>query len=308
MKKLYYFSKSKLQFVEIKNYKSKLSVFISGSVLGLSALILGGYFLVASFTSSSKSFSALKTENEILKSKLVEIADLYGNLNNQLDSLSEVNNNLRVAANLPPISDEERKVGIGGGSFDNTLDFLTGDTENKLKDALSLIDEVSRKVDFEKNEYTKISKKLKENKKLFASIPAIKPCSGIINDEFGMRMHPILHIRRMHDGIDIVADMGSEVHATGNGKVDFVGRRGGYGLCIEVDHGFGYRTIYAHLSAAEVKKGQKVNRGDDIARTGTSGLSTGPHLHYEVEHDGVKLNPEDFFFDDLAYFDLTNKN
>jgi len=117
-----------------------------------------------------------------------------------------------------------------------------------------------------------------------------------------MRMHPILKIRRMHEGLDIVTNLGTPVHSTGDGRVEFVGRKGGYGLCVEINHGFGYRTIYGHLSKAEVKKGQKVKRGTEIAKSGTSGLSTGPHLHYEVEHNGVKQNPEGFFFDDLNYF------
>ena len=153
-----------------------------------------------------------------------------------------------------------------------------------------------------------ISNKLKENQKLYAAIPAIKPCNGTISDGFGMRLHPILHIRRMHEGIDFIADEGTSVYATGNGVVDFVGYRGGFGLAVEIDHGFGYRTIYAHLSKTVVKEGQKVNRGQEIAKTGDSGLSTGPHLHYEVHHDGVALNPDQFFFGDLGFFELTSKN
>ena len=111
----------------------------------------------------------------------------------------------------------------------------------------------------------------------------------------------------MHDGIDIVADYGSPVYAPGNGVVDFVGHKEGYGLTIEIDHGFGYRTIYAHLSKSLVREGEHIDRGDQIAKTGDSGLSTGPHLHYEVHHNGVKLNPENFFFGDLGFFELTSK-
>jgi murein DD-endopeptidase MepM/ murein hydrolase activator NlpD len=117
-----------------------------------------------------------------------------------------------------------------------------------------------------------------------------------------MRLHPILKVRRMHEGIDIVTDTGTPVHASGNGTVAFVGRNKGYGLEVEIDHGFGYRTIYAHLSSSKVKLGQKVNRGDIIAKTGNTGLSSGPHLHYEVHHNGVKQDPLDYFFDDLSIF------
>ena len=139
---------------------------------------------------------------------------------------------------------------------------------------------------------------------MFASIPAIKPCEGTIGaNGFGMREHPILGINRMHEGIDIITDVGTNVRTSGNGIVSFIGYRGGYGLTVEVEHNSGYKTIYAHLSRSLVTEGQKVSRGKVIALTGNSGLSTGPHLHYEVHHDGIKLDPSQFFFDDLALFD-----
>jgi len=120
-------------------------------------------------------------------------------------------------------------------------------------------------------------------------------------------MHPILKIRRMHTGIDILSNLRTPVHVTGDGKIQSVGYRGGYGLTVQVDHGFGYSTLYAHLSKVLVKKGQKVKRGDIIAKTGNSGLSTGPHLHYEVRHNGKALNPSGFFFDDINFFVTKNK-
>lgn len=307
MKKLYYFSKSKLQFVEIKNYKWKLTVTFSVAVLTISALIFGGYHFFLSLTSTNKDVYALKNENKMLVNKLDEVIKLYKNLNQELDDLRAADEDLRVAANLPPISDEERKVGIGGGSFDNILDFSKSSTP-KLDEALAFVDEVARKVEFEKSNYTNLSKKLEENKALSEAIPAIIPCTGTIGVHgFGMRRHPILHITRMHDGIDIITDRGTPVYAPGKGKVLSVGYRGGYGLCIEIDHGFGYRTIYGHLSSANVREGQQITRGGLIAKTGSSGLSSGPHLHYEVHHDGVKLDPEGFFFDDMGFFELTGK-
>ncbi len=107
----------------------------------------------------------------------------------------------------------------------------------------------------------------------------------------------------MHEGIDIITDVGTNVRTSGNGVVSFIGYRGGYGLTVEVEHNSGYKTIYAHLSRSLVTEGQKVSRGKVIALTGNSGLSTGPHLHYEVHHDGIKLDPSQFFFDDLVLFD-----
>jgi murein DD-endopeptidase MepM/ murein hydrolase activator NlpD len=308
MKKLFYFSSSKLQYIEVKNFKKKLFLYFTVAVLILTATVYGTLSFISEVTSSGKSLSTLKQENKYLQDKLQETVSLYKGLDLELDSLKTMNNTLRIASNLPPISDEERQVGVGGGYFDNDIDFINNDIASVLQNALSYVAEVKRKVDFEKLQFQKISKKLEENKKLFACMPAIKPCTGIIGAGFGMRMHPILRIRRMHEGIDIVTDIGTPVHAAGNGRIEFVGRKGGYGLCIEINHGFGYKTIYGHLSKTEVKEGQNVKRGFEIAKSGTSGLSTGPHLHYEVEHNGVKLNPENFFFDDLNFFAVVNKN
>ncbi len=302
MKKLYYFSSSKLQFVEVKNFKKKLIIYFCAAILILTATVYGSLNFIFEITGSDKSLSTLKEENEFFQKKLVETSDLYKKLDFELDSLINENNTLRIAANLPPVSEEEKQVGVGGGYFDNDIDFIKGNVASDLKEALAYVDEVDRKVAFEKAQFNEISSKIKQNEKLFECLPAIKPCIGVVGAEFGMRMHPILNIRRMHEGIDIVTYLGTPVHASGDGRVDFVGIKGGYGLCIEINHGFGYKTIYGHLSKTEVEEGQKVNRGFEIAKSGTSGLSTGPHLHYEVEHNGVKLNPEDFFFDDINFF------
>ena len=307
MKKLYYFSKSKLQFVEIKNYKSKLILTFSVAVLTFSTLFFGAYHLILSFTSSEKDVYALNNQNKALVSKLDEMITLYKDLNQELDSIKSTNDDLRIAANLPPISKEEQMLGIGGGSFDNLLDFSKS-SNNKLDEALAFVDDISRKIEFEKNNYKSITKKLEQNQKLAEAIPAIIPCTGTIGVRgFGMRKHPILRIVRMHDGIDIITDRGTPVYAPGDGKIVSVGYHGGYGLSIEIEHGFGYRTIYAHLSSTSVREGQKISRGNLIAKTGSSGLSSGPHLHYEVHHNGVKQDPENFFFGNMGFFELTRK-
>lgn len=308
MKKLFYFSKSSLQYVEIRKFKSKLAIFISLLFLVVIASGVGGFFILSSVFSPGKLFNQMGNENTILKEKLDGIVHNYFKINNELDSLVQANNDLRIAANLPPISDEEKRIGVGGGYFDNNIDF-SKDLNSRLKTALIYIEEISRKVEFEKIKYTEISNKMIENKQLFESIPAVKPCDGTLSEHgFGMRIHPVLNILRMHEGIDIITEVGTSVCATGKGSVDFIGIKGGYGLCVEINHGFGYTTLYGHLSSANVQLGQKVLRGTVIARTGNSGLSSGPHLHYEVTHDGIKLDPAGFFFDDLNIFALNHKN
>ena len=291
----------------IKNlFKSNRSTKFILGIIFFASLSFSGYSLFV--YSSGDSYSSLKSENNLLKNQLGNMVSKYKDLNNKISELEKSNATLRTAVDLPPVSKDELQMGVGGGYFDNSIDFMGHDAEGELNKAVSLVDRMSRKINFEKDQYLKISDKLEENKKLSFAIPAIKPCTGIISDGFGMRMHPILHVMRMHEGVDFVTDVGTPVHATGNGVISFAGTKNGYGLEVEIDHGFGYRTVYAHLSKIIAKKGEKVRRGEVIAKTGDTGLSTGPHLHYEVEHDGVKVNPVNYFFDDLGFFELTAKD
>lgn len=301
MNKFYYFSKTKLKLIEIRNFHRKfLSLFIF-LVLLISTMLFGGYLLIHSFVNSDSELSGLKAENKELSAKLSEVASLFKQLNSSVDSLAQANDELRTAADLPATSVEERSLGTGGGIFEKL--FSKKHSGVDLDELSGFVDKVQTKIAFERSNYLEISNKLKSNEKLFEALPAVKPASGIVTAHgFGMRKHPILGVVRMHEGIDIVADVGTPVYAPGSGTVAFVGTRGGFGLCIEIDHGFGYRTIMGHLSEAAVKVGQKVNRGSFVARSGNTGLSTGPHLHYEVHHNGLALNPEDFFFDDLNLF------
>jgi murein DD-endopeptidase MepM/ murein hydrolase activator NlpD len=299
--------------------KYKISDLIRLSKIKLSLIIsFGGLFLIALISVIHSyvlpmigidTYPALKRENEFLKQRLNFVLSQYQALNYELDSLLRINNDLRLAVNLEPFSSEEQMIGVGGGYFDNEIDFLSEESRLQLQQVFAFMDEVTRKVEFEKQQYFEISSKFIDNKKLFEAMPAIRPCEGTLSYHgFGPRLHPILNIRRMHEGIDIITDKGTPVYATGKGVVDFVGVNGGLGLAVEIDHGFGYKSIYAHLSKVDVRQGQKVNRGDLIAKTGNTGLSSGPHLHYEVHHNGIKQNPVEFFFDDLNFFEIKNDN
>lgn len=308
MKKFYYFSKSKLKFVEIQNfYKKFVFLVIFFSVL-ISFFLFGTYFVFNEFVNPDSEIRTLKKTNKELKEKLKQMVEKYQALDERISKLTEMSHDLRLAANLEPITNESEIFGTGGSAFTPLMSNNSSDVTDFIDKLDSYINKISFRVKLEKNNYSEISQKLKENQKLYESIPAIKPCEGTIADDFGMRMHPILKIRRMHNGIDIITDVGTDVHAPGSGVVDFVGNRSGFGLTLEIDHGFGYRTIYAHLSSVKVKQGQKVNRGDIIAKTGNSGfLTTGPHLHYEVRHEGIALNPINFIYDDVQLFDIVKK-
>jgi len=132
----------------------------------------------------------------------------------------------------------------------------------------------------------------------FSSVPNIKPLSGSITSKFGVRVHPVYNIPVFHSGIDLAAAEGSRVKTTGDGIVAFSGYDRGYGQKITINHGYGYKTIYGHLSKALVRQGQRVKRGDIIALSGNTGVSTGPHLHYEVRKNNMIVNPTAYFFDD----------
>jgi murein DD-endopeptidase MepM/ murein hydrolase activator NlpD len=303
MKKLFYFSKASLKYIEIKNFKLKLfSLLIVLSFLFTSIFVALNHYLGIDSNPNIK-ISSLKSENNELKEEIKRIAESYSQMLDGVDSISAINSELRIAANLEAITDEERLLGTGGSP-----DYLSTNLnirDNDVKNLLKSVNEMIGYVQFEKEQTLQIANKLSLNEKLHKCIPAIKPTIGNYSiDGFGMRRHPILGVRKFHHGIDINCDYGTDVRSPGDGKVIVVERRSGFGLVVEVDHGFGYKTIYAHLSNAMVKVGDSITRGQKIAKSGNSGLSSGPHLHYEVHHDGISLDPTDFFFDDLTFFNL----
>lgn len=135
------------------------------------------------------------------------------------------------------------------------------------------------------------------SKRYFSSIPNIKPLEGPLTSGFGLRHHPLYGRQHFHHGVDIAARTGSRVMATGDGIVSFAGYERGYGQKIVISHGYGFTTLYAHLSKALVRQGQRVRRGEVIALSGNTGISTGPHLHYEVHKEGIRTDPTAYFFD-----------
>ena len=309
MKKYYYFSNTKLKFIEVEGYRKK---FIS-LVLLVSALITIGlfslYFTLDISINPNSQIRQLTSENDILKNKLIEVQKNLIVFSEKFDNLSETNNELRIVNNLEPLSIEDRNVGLGGAVFKSS-DISTNSELNDLISSLDgFVESIETKIKIEDKNYKQIHQKIENNSKLFDAIPAIKPTIGSYGDRFGMRLHPILRITRMHNGLDFVADYNTPVYAPGSGVVEFAEIKGGLGKTIVINHGFGYKTLYGNLNKFKVKEGQKVNRGDLIGLTGSSGsLSTGPHLHYEVKHNGIALNPRNFIFDDVNIFEIAQLN
>lgn len=231
----------------------------------------------------------LAKENYALKQT---IKDLTQKLDHIQKSLSEIHNSekkLQLAAGIS-LDDE---YSIGGA---DEINFELKKDKLNLRKLNHITDELIDRVNYQKEKMEFILSKFEEKKDLAKRIPAIIPMEGVFSDHsFGMRIHPILKRWRMHEGIDILGQYGTPVLATGAGIVKFVGWNGGLGLCVIIDHGHGYETTYGHLSKAAVREGQTVVRFQKIGECGSTGLSTGPHLHYEVSFNGEKQNPVYYF-------------
>jgi len=308
MKQFYYFSKNRLKFVEITNFYTKLIFFVVVLSFVISGILFGSYFVIRDVIFPNSELTKLQSENQNLHQKFADLFNKYKKTSTELDKIVKADNFLRLSVNLKPLTKDEQITGMGGKVFDKIPITNSKDLNSVLNNVDSYIDKVDGQLAFVKNNYAKIKKQFERNKKLYASIPAIKPVNGRYGDRFGMRFHPILKVRRMHNGIDIVANVGSKVYATGNGKVIFAGYKRTTGYTIEIDHGFGYRTNYFHLSKLKVRRGQKVKRGELIGLSGRTGtLCNGPHLHYEVRHDGIPLNPRKFIFDNVNLFDYVSQ-
>ena len=291
-----------LDLREMRFFKTKLvgSGFLLG-FLAVGALLVLNYLFSDMLGLGYNRLTVLASENEVLKEQVQSLAQKMSSVQGTLDKLSDRGNELRLMVDLSKLDDDTKQAAVGGSATPQANAFLTGDAAQVLASSQSLIDKLSREIRLQQSSYEEISKRLEYNKAFFAHLPAIKPMAGYYAlNGFGMRVHPVLHVYRMHDGIDIVNDVGTNIYAAGDGIVKFSGRTaGGYGIVIEVQHGYGYSTLYAHLDRVAVRPGQVVHRGELIAKCGRSGLVSGPHLHFEVRHNGRKLNPVDFFFDDV---------
>lgn len=300
MPKVYYFSKSHMIYEPVR--WSRLAFYTFALVLISSfATMVCGYFGLDPLGLQTLRADSISKENSILKAQLASLDNKLEDFAGVMEELRTSDDQLRTSVNLPRLSAGIRKVSIGG--VEKNRDYGVSANANKLiAGALNTLDVLNREARLQEVSYSDILSKYRRNQELFQHIPAIDPIrGGIMTDGFGMRFHPILRIRLMHEGIDLEADVGTPVHATGDGVVTYVGRRGGYGKVIVINNGFGYTTLFGHLSKQLVKDGQKVRRGQVIALSGDTGLSTGPHLHYEVRKNGVHVNPADYFFNGQQY-------
>tara|TARA_B100001121_G_scaffold286793_1_gene283585 strand:- start:493 stop:1197 length:705 start_codon:yes stop_codon:yes gene_type:complete len=206
---------------------------------------------------------------------------------------------IRTYAGLPQIDNDIRKLGVGGGTIIGNSSYknIPNDLLQRISEIELDVNNMSRKVKLELNSYSNLYDLVKEHSDNLKTTPSILPVqSGYVNSNFGYREDPFDGKVRFHHGLDIAVNIGTKVYAPADGKVKFVGRQGGWGKVLKIDHGNGYRTVYAHLSRIVVKPGSEIKRGDLVAESGNSGRSSGPHLHYEVHKYGAPQNPMDYFF------------
>jgi murein DD-endopeptidase MepM/ murein hydrolase activator NlpD len=299
----FYFTDKRLQIREIKWFRTKVFSFVVSTVtIGL-LLILSINYIFNNFIGigTSKTKDLMK-ENQQLQQQLVKMEQKMNELQSTVSQISNQGDQLRLMVDLPSLDIETRSAGTGGALIESEFDIASDNTSLLLQSAHEMMNRLQGEVNVQKQSYEQVVQQSEFNKSYFASIPAIKPMLGFYSrQEFGIRIHPVLGIRRPHEGIDIVNDVGTLVSATGDGAVQMAGHSGGgFGNVVVINHGFGYQTVYAHLSKILVREGQRVKRGDPIAKSGKSGLVSGPHLHYEVRRNGVCQNPMDYFFDDVT--------
>jgi len=257
-------------------------------------------------------YSIFSSPKELMQEReLNQYAMQFEIMNERLDRLTSVlediedrdDNIYRTIFEAEPIPTERRKAGIGGS--DRYASLKGYENSSTIVNTAKKLDRLSRELYIQSTSFDDVYKMAKNKAKMLASIPAIQPVANKdlkrIASGFGYRIHPIYKTLRMHTGIDFSAPIGTPIYATGDGVVEHLkNKMTGYGKVMMINHGFGYESLYAHMSKIFVKPGEKVKRGQIIGYVGNTGRSTGPHLHYEIRKNGKPVNPVHFFFQDLT--------
>ena len=240
--------------------------------------------------------ASLESQLEVLNSQVDQMQVVMTDLQQRDDNL------YRVLFGAEPIPLSVRQ---GAQRKIDYYEQLAQMTNSELAADLALkVDLLEKEIYVQAKSYDEVAQMAKEQEIRMENIPAIQPVMNKdlkrVASGYGMRIDPVYHVRKFHQGMDFTAPTGTEVFATGNAKVEFAGWKQGYGNTVILDHGYGYKTLYAHLYKTLVRKGQKVRRSDIIALVGNTGKSTGPHLHYEVRLNNKPVDPRNYYFYDLS--------
>jgi murein DD-endopeptidase MepM/ murein hydrolase activator NlpD len=305
-KKKYKFNPDTLSYerigISFREKFTKLLAYFSSS-LALALIIV----IVVINTYDTPKTKTLKRENQLLLTQYELMQKDMEKVQQVLDELQQRDDNIyRVIFEADPIPSSVRKAGFGGT---NNYKHLAGlDNAELVIETAKKLDIISKEAYIQSKSYDEVMEMALNKEKMLAALPAIQPLSNKnlkrTSSGYGFRTDPITKVRTMHYGQDFSAPVGTPVYATGNGKVIQVSgskrSRVDFGLVVKIDHGYGYETLYGHLSAFNVKVGQEVKRGDIIAYVGDTGKSTAPHLHYEVHKDGKRIDPTYYMFKDLT--------
>jgi murein DD-endopeptidase MepM/ murein hydrolase activator NlpD len=260
-------------------------------------------FMVA--TGTARADAKLMVRNQLLEQELEVLTTRLDTLEVSLDGLSQKDEFYRLLAGLDPTNHEVLRAGIGGPDADSlgasSLFRVDPRTGRRAFSTSAQLGSLIRRAQVLAMSWREAEDTLTEKHARLGATPTIYPTTGYVSSVFtNARWHPSLDRPRPHTGIDIVAPRGTPVVASANGRVSAVGHQGEYGLLVDIDHGYGIVTRYAHLSRASVRVGQTVARGEHIGNVGQSGLATGPHLHYEVLVNGEPANPRRYILDTIA--------
>ncbi len=307
----YYYDPDTLSYRKIEAKKSRryrnIALFFIGSLLfgllGLILLLNTNLINTPQELSLTRELKNYELQFELLDKKMEQIEDVLANIEDR------DNNIYRLYFEANPIPEEQRRAGFGGI---NRYKSLEGFNNSEMVIATTeRLDIIKKQMAIQSKSLDEITKLAAEKEKLLAAIPAIQP---INNEEltrmasgYGWRSDPFTKARKMHWGMDFTAPKGTPIYASGDGKITRADNNSsGYGKHIRIDHGYGYISLYAHLSKYNVKKGQKVKRGDLIGFVGSTGRSEAPHLHYEVFKDKERINPINFYYGSLTAEEFEN--
>ncbi|HET6568366.1 MAG TPA: M23 family metallopeptidase [Rhodothermales bacterium] len=295
----YYYDHDACAFVEVGETRSRSSVRLSALTAVVLVLAFATVWLLEGRLVTPYEV-ALKAENQALQQQLSSTRTRMKRFSTELAQMAKVDQSLyRTLLQADPIPQDVRQAGAGGSDPYQSFDRFSPSTATLLHRSAEQLDQLERQINVQNASYRELTRLAEKRSEWLAQMPAIVPADGPVVSSFGMRMHPILHINRMHAGIDVLVRSGSPVVATGDGVVKATGRNRGFGNYVQISHpATGYTTLYAHLSSIpkDIRPGKKVKRGERIALSGNTGLSTGPHLHYEVrDSNGHPLNPIYFF-------------
>ena len=282
--------------------KRKLWTFLGHAAVSMALGIV--FFFVASFVFETPYERNLRRENAQLSLQYELINKKFHNVSQVLDEMQDRDNNIyRVIFGAEPIPKSVREAGFGGADRYGNLSGYA--TSKVMTGTTQKLDKILKQVYIQSKSFDEIVDLVKDKQKMLTCVPAIQPlrmsslkCAPY---GYGYRIDPVYKTPEFHEGMDFAAASGTEIYATGDGVImENEAGYSGYGNYVRINHGFGYRTLYGHMSKILAKPGQRVKRGDVIGLVGSTGKSVGPHLHYEVHFNGSVVNPINYFYNDIS--------